>query len=180
MMDENRIRTRSESELKSHAQGLKELANILDEFDIYWFLSCGALLGAYRDGDFIPWDWDIDIELKKEQASPVIKTLVRRLNERGFKARASRFRVIAKKYGTMYILRLWGRKGKWRRLGKARKVPAKYFESLGQIELRGNMYPCPADIEGFLEFRYGDWRTPVKAANPANYVTREFYRKGEK
>lgn len=40
---------------------LEKTTDILDEFNIKWFLVSGTLLGLERHGDFIPWDDDIDI-----------------------------------------------------------------------------------------------------------------------
>jgi len=40
---------------------LKQTIDILNEFDIDYFLISGTLLGLVRHNDFIPWDDDIDI-----------------------------------------------------------------------------------------------------------------------
>ncbi len=40
---------------------LKEVTEILDEFNICYFLISGTLLGFIRHNDFIPWDDDIDL-----------------------------------------------------------------------------------------------------------------------
>lgn len=40
---------------------LRDLAKILDEHKIQWWLSSGTLLGAARHKGFIPWDDDVDI-----------------------------------------------------------------------------------------------------------------------
>jgi len=40
---------------------LKETTDILDEFNIDYFLISGTLLGYVRHNDFIPWDDDMDL-----------------------------------------------------------------------------------------------------------------------
>ena len=45
---------------------LVDIARVCDENDITYFLSDGALLGAAREGKFIPWDDDIDISMPYE------------------------------------------------------------------------------------------------------------------
>ena len=45
---------------------LKETVNILNEFNISYFLISGTLLGYVRHNDYIPWDDDIDLMLEKK------------------------------------------------------------------------------------------------------------------
>jgi len=40
---------------------LKEIKHILDDVGVKYWLDFGTLLGAVRDGKFIPWDTDIDL-----------------------------------------------------------------------------------------------------------------------
>lgn len=44
---------------------LKKTINILNEFQINYFLISGTLLGYVRHNDFIPWDDDIDLIVDK-------------------------------------------------------------------------------------------------------------------
>ena len=41
-------------------------------------------------------------------------------------------------------------------------VPLKYYDNHTRIEFDGHQYMAPEEFEGFLEYCYGDWRTPVK------------------
>lgn len=47
--------------LEKDKQALTEIAALLNEARIPWWLDCGSCLGAYRYGGVIPWDCDIDI-----------------------------------------------------------------------------------------------------------------------
>ena len=44
---------------------LKHVKRVLDEEDITYWLDCGALLGAVREGELIPWDKDIDLGARR-------------------------------------------------------------------------------------------------------------------
>ena len=41
-------------------------------------------------------------------------------------------------------------------------IPASLVVPLTWLEVDGQRYPVPADVEGYLSYRYGDWRTPVR------------------
>ncbi len=52
-----------EEHLSAAKDALREIAKVLDDAKIPWWVDCGTLLGAYRYGGVIPWDNDIDIAL---------------------------------------------------------------------------------------------------------------------
>ena len=60
-MSHKKIRKRSNEELALRMDGLLVLKEILEKNLDKWFLSGGTLLGAYRDKDFISWDWDVEV-----------------------------------------------------------------------------------------------------------------------
>ncbi len=50
-----------EANMSAEKGALAEIARLLDEAKIPWWVDCGTCLGTYRYGGVIPWDQDIDI-----------------------------------------------------------------------------------------------------------------------
>ena len=63
---------------------LRRAKAILDDAGIAFWLDCGTLLGAVRDGRFIPWDHDIDLGMWSE-ARPLRDACVSKFKADGWK-----------------------------------------------------------------------------------------------
>lgn len=65
---------------------LRQVNDVLDKQNIEFWLECGTLLGAVRDGKFIPWEHDIDLGAWREKVPENVKISVyKELCDRGFK-----------------------------------------------------------------------------------------------
>lgn len=62
---------------------LKEVKDVLDKNQIEFWLDCGTLLGAARNGKFIPWDNDIDLGAWREDLEKIY-IACEELKKRGF------------------------------------------------------------------------------------------------
>ena len=62
---------------------LREVKNILDDCGIRYWLDYGGLLGAVRDGKFIPWDHDIDFSLLYPDAMKLLDAIPK-FKKKGF------------------------------------------------------------------------------------------------
>lgn len=62
---------------------LSQVGLILTEEKIPWWIDCGTLLGAYRYGGIIPWDYDLDISIFAEDAENM-KRALNRLDSKEF------------------------------------------------------------------------------------------------
>ena len=63
---------------------LKEIKHILDDTEVKYWLEWGTLLGAVRDGKFIPWDTDIDLGMVCAEGCKVIAR-IEEFEKKGFK-----------------------------------------------------------------------------------------------
>ncbi len=171
----------TEVELNAHAEALKQFTEIIKRHDFFWFLGLGALLGAYRDGDIIPWDNDYDFETNSS-IYKVKDSLTSELKKAGFKIvtkknqQNSLYKIVSYKNGTAFVLRIWeARNGGWRLHYPHNYLPDKHWNNRGRIELRGITFPCPADIEGYLRYVYGPrWKIPVRKGKLDSDKTKQF------
>ena len=60
---------------------LQEIDRICKQNHIEYFVSCGTLLGAIRHGGYIPWDDDLDIEMKRLDYERFLKIAAEELLE---------------------------------------------------------------------------------------------------
>lgn len=72
---QHKRRPGDENNLASEKALLKEIARLLKENGIPFWLDCGSCLGAYRHGGSIPWDWDIDIAVLQNDHDNILHAL---------------------------------------------------------------------------------------------------------
>jgi len=161
------------------------------EVGLPFCLMDGTLLGAWRDGDFCPGDaGDLDIGVLDADFFRV-EGLLPRMKTAGFEAyKPLEFRGQVVGLGLQrdgihvdlqrilnhptqpecYII------GRLRSLVKRHEdtdyspgntllafvYPGRHFSSFGQVTFFGMRFRVPAEVEGYLEVRYGPgWRTPL-------------------
>lgn len=150
------------------------LGRLRDEGGVDAFLAFGALLGAVRDGHFIPHDSDADVAYLSRHRDPVgvaresfaLERVMIRAGYWTWRFSSADFKVIVPDPeggraidvfagfvvdGTFYLMP---------------EVHAKDFDErvilpLGEVELEGRRVAAPADPEALLEITYGPhWRIP--------------------
>jgi hypothetical protein len=162
-----------EPQLARRGRGLAQIKDILDAAGIPFIVEGGVLLGAVREGDFLPWDNDVDVAVRSEDLVPRAAEVVDRLARSGFQARIAdpdprNFKIAAAGYDTHYEVCGWFLRGRWRRR-RHYKMPAPFFDRTTTVRLHGVDYPCPDPPVGYLEFFYGDWRTPRRDGRSLTY-----------
>jgi phosphorylcholine metabolism protein LicD len=156
---------------------LKETAQYvfdrLDAAGVRWWLEGGSLLGAARNGDLIPWDYDVDVGIRSEDIAKcaelaLLDTVPHSTTAEGYiweKAREGGFyRVQYSAYNHLHVdifpFHLDGEtiaKGSWATGHKQdTSFPVKLLEPLTQLPFIGRTNASvPADYRAFLEYKFG-------------------------
>ena len=162
---------------------LIDMHKILTENNIEFFLTCGTLLGQYRNDDFISYDTDIDFGIFSRHFHERIKHLVLSSNKFNLQ-----YRILGSPKDSLEY-KFWHKNGcsidlffyypvnknnddyyysasfygicdtkkegycKW----------GNHIRGLKQITFKNRLFNIPINVEEFLEEHYGkDWRTPKK------------------
>ena len=164
---------------------LRDVASILNDCAIQYWLEGGTLLGIRRENRLLPWDNDIDLSVMVDQASG-FDTLFRALERAGYRVRTRRFDKADSPFNTNDIRlikirekRFFGlSKGAvcleifvkypqdgasyWEIAGKIKQVPSRFYQSFKTIRFNDYDFSIPELTDEYLSYRYGDWQTPVK------------------
>lgn len=168
-------------------ENLLLVKEVFDNNCITFMLSHGTMLGIYRDGDFIPWDDDVDIALLVDDKHKFPKA-VAELKKLGFfvppncedrfatefnsKKEIPWYDFVAIRKGEKiegwFFEKVIEQGKEWYiydryRSGSALKHPAKYYEPFGTLEWRGHIWKVPNHLDEYIPFMYGpNWNTPNK------------------
>ncbi len=189
-----RRRPGDEKALKEEKEALSEIAQILNDAKILWWVDCGTCLGAYRHGGAIPWDSDIDIAVLLPDFGNVMhalnhldskKYIIQDWSSREFPN--SYIKVFIRKSGTLidiyhfdihpekkeifYILSLENNMffPEWWKVRERRfKVPVAFDTvfPLKKAQFDGIEVFVPNDTVKYLQRYYGENLDPVKVYNP--------------
>jgi hypothetical protein len=173
-------------------RGLAYVHERFEAHGVWHCLAYGTLLGAVRDGDLVPWDYDFDLLIQPRDVDRIVALSARTaadgiafrreiagshmlaVNPRGITDAASGAVSVwldAEKIADLYAFTLFD-DGVLRRFDVERDtywVPhssfAHYFvERLESATIGGRAYPVPQDARRLLADTYGDdWRTPYRA-----------------
>jgi phosphorylcholine metabolism protein LicD len=167
---------------------LNDVTDVLDKYDVKYWLDFGTLLGIVRENRILPWDDDIDIsifesdiEIMKTKVMPEIKKLryrgyirdfsdsvapLKAGNLRSFKVRNNRL-FFLRGYVKLDIFVLYNidKKLYWVEHGEPHSSPEELLVEFDTIKFNGKDYRIPKDYDKYLTYHYGDWRTPNKDYN---------------
>jgi phosphorylcholine metabolism protein LicD len=162
------------------ASNMAMISSILDSLGAIHWLEGGTLLGAYRQKDFCEDDED-DVDFGVwGNYQYLIPEIIKRAEAEGFAlykhytdhelpqlAQQLAFKKDKLKVDVIFYEKkddkAWGCVYRKHEQGFAcipRVVPSHYFELLDSIDFYGSTYLMPFAVEKYLEYLYGDWKTP--------------------
>jgi len=163
------------------------IADILKDLDIQFFLGCGTCLGAYREGDFIERDDDVDLLTKAEELVPKFPLLIKTLKEtfKGWEIKEGH--IPLRQTNRMSIFRhgqhwdiaglfLIGDKRWLPHVLQHRVYPAYLFDNPDQIDFLGRKFNIPTPVTEYLELEYGsDYMIPRLGKFPLRLVPKKLF-----
>jgi phosphorylcholine metabolism protein LicD len=168
-------------------EALRFTAELLEKAKIPYVLEAGTLLGIVREDRLLPWDTDMDITTSSKYTNQIL-ALRWKFWIKGYRTRIKYYdRDMGPfKKGTPRILRIQTRKWLFVKdihlidiflkeliddkyfwtVGIEKPVlkntPRRFYDEHTTYPFRGKHYSVPADYIGYLEYHYGDWKTPKK------------------
>lgn len=158
------------------------MSRLLEKYAVQYRLGTGALLGAHRDGDFIPWDWDVGVDVDASSMKSNLTYLVANLEAIGFhgikvKRTALNIKVLGWWKDAEFELMGWRQDREGNRRRKFLFLPKHIWEGSSQITIRGVKVATYRDVEEYLTHFYGRWRRPIKSTVNEDYCTSNVLRR---
>lgn len=143
-------------------KNLLAIKKVFNACDITFWLVFGTALGAYRDRNFIPYDYDTDIAIF-DSCIPKLSNATIMLQNNGFTLSRITGQLISyarnKEYIDVYI---FSKLDGMYKCGNY-KAECQEFDYLNAIKFLDDLFPIPANTERYLERRYGkDWKKPIR------------------
>lgn len=159
--------------LKALRETAQHVFSVLESCKVRYWLEGGSLLGAVRYKDIIPWDYDIDIGIYRDDMikCPVLLQIKKEpfVNEEGFswekavEGEGDFFRVQYSETNHLHvdIFPFYSKKGimtkdTWIKGHKQdTEFPEHFLKPLTQIEFAGLKASAPNNVRKFLEYKFG-------------------------
>ena len=164
-------------DLQRAAEILFEADDILKNLDIKYYLACGTTLGFHRDGGFIPWDDEIDVEILSDVFVPRLGEIRSEFIKNDFIARATFRGKTSKmsvfKHGIKVALCSIYDNEDGYHCDLFQKFPSKFYQNPEEFIFNGRSFLMPGPIPEYLTYYYGDWQTVIKSYNPNEYLNKD-------
>jgi len=142
---------------------LEDCLKVFNNNNLEFVLCMGTLLGAYRDGDFIDWDYDIDVAVKHEDKISILDCIPE-FEKFGIKVCRYNGYLISLERNESYIDFYFFKKYffLWRKCTSGIVTRNSFMEDTKKLNFLGSEYNIPSETDEYLKYHYGDWKTPNK------------------
>lgn len=162
----------------------------LEKTGVSYWLEGGTLLGIIRENRLLPWDNDMDISMYIKDRLKLVKVAIKlffkgyRISTRFYNRDLDPFRKYELRMIKVRNYEKYFKKGEvmldiflkrkvendyfWTvgiKTPVLKSSPAEFYEELDWTKFNDKQYMIPKDYEGYLTYRYGDWKIPVKEWN---------------
>jgi choline kinase len=153
---------------------LDDLITLFEAHNIVYWMNWGALLGLYRDGDFIPWDTDIDVTIHERDVNTVDTIIIPIMKKLGCFVPKTEICCSGDRW---FIRNKEKIELNWVVSDQDKYVyapgrcnlacPKHYIDNLSKLFWRGLELSIPSNTDKYLELSYGkDWRKPIRGRKP--------------
>ncbi|MDP8203657.1 MAG: LicD family protein [Candidatus Tenebribacter mawsonii] len=159
----------------------------LEKTKVEYWLEGGTLLGVIRENRLLPWDNDMDISMNVTYRWKLILVTIKlilkgyRISTRFYNrdmgpfkkgelrmVKVRNFEKLFKKGDVMldiFLKRKVNKEYYWTVGIKSpvlKSSPAEFYDKLTKVKFDKKEYLIPQDFEGYLSYRYGNWKKTVK------------------
>lgn len=176
---------------------VKDVVAVFHKYNVPIYMSYGAVLGAVRGKDFIPWDDDVDFDVIAKIDYRTRKAIGWALLDLGFKPQNIGFNVFGRiepgdvsyngtehtgvivcernfKFSIFFYEEVGDDLVCTAKLGAPTliRVPKKFHVKHDKIKLHGQVFETPGPLKEYLSYVYGkDWKTPIRDLHAPNCIT---------
>ena len=181
---------KTEEQQQEHADTLKDCFNVLVKNKLTPILSGSSLLAWRREGDFLQWYPPGSVliiryeEIKSEQQQEKIIEDLKNANLEIYKyfKKPKGWKITVKR--GLWIIEITG----FHKAGKnyARQVNRKRIKTIpktfltapfSEVELRGQKYIAPLNVDEYLDHLYIDWKIPNQSGWSSEFRNKKYSRR---
>ena len=171
-------RDRTGKELELIVKNFLILIDALDEINLDYFVDSGTLLGMYRDNNLIKWDWDIELSVTENEFNKNESAILKVIKKINFDI--CKIDKINKKIDmtkdldksiNKFSIKVWKFNEKKNIYFRNNfEIPGKFFNQISSLKCFERNFKTPNNIEEYLTYMYGDWKTPKRTSEKSEYL----------
>lgn len=153
-------------------KNLVDIRDVLKKYNVAYWLDGGTCLGAIREHDFIEIDTDTDIGVleetyKEEVTQEIIDKGFELIHKYGSREKGCELAFVRNGVKTDIFFYYLKDGKRWYAMYTNQMIPMVYeagiFEKQKPVDFLGEEFMIPIDTHRYLETKYGDYMTKIKA-----------------